>query len=219
MKITDSNILNIDKKLRDRYSTRYRSLGYSPKTLGWDTKNHQALRFASARRFLPNQLFSVCDVGCGFGDFYETFENKNSVDYLGVDINADLINEAKARYPNIKFIQKNILLDKEKSLLADWVVAFGVLNLKFTECSNIDFAKQLIAECFLRAGEGVVIDMLSSCFTKDYPPEDFVYYYSPEEMLAWALKLTPYATLVHDYAAIPQQEFMLVLKHNAWMPQ
>lgn len=219
MRISDSDIINTDNKLRDRYSIRYRSLGYTPKTLGWDTQNHQALRFASARRFLPTQSFSLCDIGCGFGDFYAAFESTPSIDYLGIDINADLINEAKVRYPNAKFLQNNILLDKEKTLLADWVVAFGVLNLKFTEFNNIDFAKQLITECFLRAGEGVVIDMLSNCFTKNYPPEDFVYYYSPQEILTWALTLTPYATLVHDYAAIPQQEFMLILKHHAWMSQ
>lgn len=219
MVIASSVIEDVDDKLRERYSVRYRAMGYSPKTLGWDTDDHQALRFASARRFLPDSAFSLCDVGCGFGDFYGALQRSNvAVDYLGLDINADLVKEAKSRYPKVEFLENNILLDSDESILADWVVAFGVLNLKFSEFDNIDFAKQFIHKAFSRAREGVVVDMLSSHLTEGYPSEDFVYYYSPEKMLAWALTLTPYATLVHDYAAIPQQEFMLVLKHQAWMP-
>jgi hypothetical protein len=58
--------------------------------------------------------------------------------------------------------------------------------------------------------------MLSSVRDTSYPAEDFVYYYDPAEMLAFALSLTPHVTLKHDHGSIPQREMVLILRRRAW---
>jgi hypothetical protein len=206
-----------DSKLCERYSRRYSQFGYNPKTLGWDTQENQSLRFAAAKRFLPNDYFDLCDLGCGFGDFKSSLRNDGiHCDYFGIDINPDLIKEATRRHPDAKFETGNILLDQYNRPLADWVTAFGVLNFKFDQFTNEQFAQEFLSKSFALARKGIIVDMLSNRVAIDYPKEDFVHYYEPEKMLAFALDLTTNVTLVHDYAAIPQKEFMLVLKHSAW---
>jgi 2-polyprenyl-3-methyl-5-hydroxy-6-metoxy-1,4-benzoquinol methylase len=116
-------IKNTDVQLKQRYSKRLESFGYDPKTLGWDTTQHQNARFASILRALPqDQPLSVCDIGCGFGDLRNALLEANlAVTYQGVDINADLISEAKKRHPECNFTERNILLDDDSTPLADWV--------------------------------------------------------------------------------------------------
>lgn len=210
-------IKNTDEQLRARYSNRLHSFGYDPKTLGWDTAQHQNIRFNAISRALPkNKAFSLCDIGCGFGDLRTALVNAGFLlEYHGIDINADLIQEASQRHPDCDFSVRNILLDDDTATVADWVCALGVLNFRFTEFDNEVFARQFIRRAFALAKQGLVVDMLSSHICSTYPQEDFVYYYSPEKMLSFALELTPHVQLFHDCAPIPQQEFQLVLKHES----
>lgn len=213
MPISLEALHDVDVKLRDRYSTRLNQFGCDPKTLGWDTREHQFYRFDVALEQLPKKEFSITDVGCGFADFKTCLDSAGvDAQYSGVDINPDLIIEAKKRYPDVAFSVENILETDYQRPRSDWVSAFGVLNFRFAEFSNEDFARQFIERAFSLAGEGLIVDMLSSCYCEDYPVEDFVYYYNPARMLEFALSLTPHVRLIHDYAAIPQREFMLVLK-------
>lgn len=206
---------SVDAKLKDRYSSRLSQFGRDPKTLGWDTREHQFYRFKVALEHLPSTAFSITDIGCGFADFKECLDNAGvKALYSGVDINADLIEQAKSRFPETQFSVENILQSSHQTHLSDWVSAFGVLNFKFSEFSNETFARQFIEKAFSFAKEGLIVDMLSRRYCDNYPVEDFVYYYSPAEMLDFALSLTPHVRLIHDYAAIPQREFMLVLKKD-----
>ncbi|HEY7773172.1 MAG TPA: class I SAM-dependent methyltransferase [Marinagarivorans sp.] len=226
IKVTDTPVQTqairaSDQQLLARYSGRFESFGYDPKTLGWDTQDHQQIRFASVCRALPSgQPFTLCDIGCGFGDFRYALDRCGlDVVYSGIDINPDLVGEAKKRHPRCGFQVRNILLDDDDTPLADWVCAMGVLNFRFSDFDNESFARQFIRRAFSLAKQGLVVDMLSDQMCRDYPKEDFVYYYSPIKMLEFALQLTPHVQLVHDYAAIPQREFQLVLKHDAELPQ
>ena len=188
-----------------------------PKTLGWDNSANQRARFAAARRLLPADLQSLTDIGCGFADFYSELKPYYpTLNYTGVDINADLLAEAHKRHPGGRFVQHNIVTAPAPELKSAWVCAFGVMNFRFREFDNYDFAENFIRSAFALAGEGLVVDMLSERLTPEYPPEDFVFYYKPARMLDFALSLTPHVQLVHDYAAIPQREFMLVLRQRAW---
>jgi hypothetical protein len=131
--------------------------------------------------------------------------------YTGVDINPELLKIGAQRYPNESFIQGNILLD-EGIPRADVVFMLGLLNFRFAEFANIDYAKAMISRAFDLAREALVLDMLTLYSDAAYPKEEFVYYYDPSEMLAFALSVTPFVELHHDYPSIPQREMMLVLR-------
>jgi hypothetical protein len=214
----DRDILaQVDAQLVDRYSTRLQKFGVDPKTLGWDNSANQRARFAVARRLLPENLMSLTDIGCGFADFYSELQpHYPNLRYTGVDINSDLLVEAQRRHPEVRFVRHNIVDSIDPALRAQWVCAFGVMNFRFREFNNYEFAETLIRSAFDLAEEGLVVDMLSERLTPEYPREDFVFYYSPTRMLEFAFELTPHVQLVHDYAAIPQREFILVLRRRAW---
>ena len=57
----------------------------------------------------------------------------------------------------------------------------------------------------------LIVDFLSFKTTSDYKKEDFVFYHKPDEILKFALSLSENVVLKHNYAPIPQKEFMLFI--------
>ncbi len=126
----------LNERMIERYSSRYRMMGYDVRTLGWGSVEQQIYRFSQTLQ--SNFDFAnkrIVDIGCGFRD-YAAFLLSNRIEfesYLCVDINPDLIKEAETRYldhGNIDF--KVFNLNESKALftpLGDIGVMLGVLNL------------------------------------------------------------------------------------------
>lgn len=210
---------NIIKKIaqqdNERYGCRLRKLGPIVRTLGWDTKKNQWKRFASGIELLDLTGKSIVDIGCGFGDFFEFLKQKNIKisSYIGIDINNGLIAAGQKNHPDGIFKCHNILLDQKIEKLADIGFAFGVFNFNFRgEPDNYEYAQEFIKRAYSLCREVMVVDMLSSCISGDYPKENFVFYYKPEKMLKFALTLTDNVVLKHDNQPIPQKELTLILK-------
>lgn len=212
----DRALLNsVDDMLRKRYSDRLARFGDDLRALGWDTAENQHRRFAVALDTLDFAGRSVTDIGCGLADF-RTFLGTRGLgrDYLGIDINPDLIERCRVRHPDARFRQGNILTDRIDDAESDIVVMFGVLNLRFRDFDNRAFARAMISAAFRLCRRALAVDMLSARRDEAYPREDFVHYYDPTDMLGYALELTPHVTLRHDHASIPQREMMLVLRRT-----
>lgn len=214
----DKAFEDISKKMIERYSRRYKDLGRDVKTLGWGDEEQQFYRF---RQSFSNLTFSseksVLDIGCGFGDYLALLlsEKKAFKTYTGLDLNPDLVNESRKIWADVKnsdFEVYNIGEKKADKPIADIAVMFGVLNLNFKETyDNYEYSYKFIKNAFSHVNEVLVVDFLSSKTTDSYPEEDFVFYHDPAKMLEFALSLTPNVVLKHDYAPIPQKEFMLFL--------
>lgn len=217
MTLEPETLKQVDLKLIDRYSQRLEKFGRDPRTLGWDSRKSQDVRFAIAHDSLNFAQKSVLDIGCGLADFYDYLTQQAQVSlasYTGFDINPALIEQCQQRFPTCNFQVKNILLDTPGRNDWDIVTLFGLLNFRFQEFENLVFAKEMIAKAFSLCRETLVVDMLSTQLDTNYPQENFVYYYNPVEMLNFAFSLTPHVTLRHDYRSIPQREFMLILKKD-----
>lgn len=212
----NDELIAIAKSTVARYSDRYKKLGRHVHTLGWGNEEQQHYRFAQVLRAAALEGKSVLDIGCGFGDFFTSCIDADYKigHYTGWDINPDLISEAKKQYPESTFTVVNLAEQVELLAVAEVGVMLGVLNLNFKDdYDNLKFSKMMIEKAFSAVSESLVVDFLSIYRTPDYPEEDFVFYHDPTEMLAFALELTPNVRLLHDYAPIPQKEFMLVLEH------
>ncbi len=201
-----------------RYSDRYKKLGYDVKTLGWGTKEQQLKRFeAVLTGDVSLAKKTIIDIGCGFGDFANfLFQHEIEFNsYTGWDLNPDLINEAKNVWkdvPHLYFDVKNIATLEKQQPVADIGIMLGLLNLNFkNQINNYDYAAQLINTAFQLVGECLIVDFLSSNLSKDYPKEDFVFYYEPAKILELALKMSSNVELKHNYSPIPQKEFMLFI--------
>ena len=212
-KINTSALNVADKKLIERYSTRLQKFGNDPRTLGWDSQENQYYRFNVAADTINFQGRRILDIGCGLSDFRDFLNTKKIKisSYTGCDINPELIGYCKNRWPNDSFYTANFLADDINQTPYDVVTLFGILNFRFSEFNNMDFARQMIVKAFDYCRDSVVVDFLTTVKHINYPEEEFVYYYDPCEILKFALSLTPHVTLRHDYRSIPQREMMLVL--------
>jgi len=217
-KIDNDLVRQVDDRLCKRYTDRLQEFGYDPRTLGWDTLENQKTRFRTAVDTVDLTNASLLDIGCGLADFY-FYLRERGVElsrYTGMDINQDLINacQSKTVDSDTGFIVGNLLLNPPKPESYDVVCLFGLLNFRFNEFENKDFARQMISQAFQVARQTVVVDMLSALHDPGYQSEDFVYYYDPMEMLDFAFSLTPHVQIRHDYRSIPQREFMLILRKS-----
>lgn len=211
-----NNIYEISNQTIERYSIRYKQMGHNIKTLGWGTKEQQEYRFIQTLD--SNIKFndkSILDIGCGFGDYLD-FIVKNKIDidrYIGYDMNLDLINEAKKNHSTSfsTFHVENIL-DTEKKDIADIGVMLGVLNFNLKDkMDNLEYSKLFIKKAFDMVKYVLIVDFLSTNLTKNYKKENFVFYHNPIEMLKFAFSLSDNVVLKHNYAPIPQKEFMLFI--------
>lgn len=208
----------VDGRLVERYSTRLAKFGDDPRTLGWDKRESQQARFGVAVDSFDFAGRSVLDVGCGLADFHDFLEERGMKpsSYTGCDINPDLLERCRQRQPDCAFHLANLLVDDVPGGPFDVVTLFGVVNFRFAEFSNEDFARGMMRRAFEHCREAMVMDMLTGTNDLAYPKEDFVYYYDPAEMLRYALSLTPHVALRHDYRSIPQREMLLILRRYPW---
>jgi SAM-dependent methyltransferase len=209
---------DISKRMISRYSERYKKLGYDVKTLGWGSKEQQFARFAQiVSSDVDFADKSLLDIGCGFGDL-ANFLAKGNIrfsNYLGWDLNPDLVNEARTIWKDqgqVSFDVKNIAAIEESKPVADIGIMLGVLNLNFrNEIDNYDYARRLVSSAFKLVKECLIVDFLSAKLSPDYAKEDFVFYYEPALILDFALTLSSNVELKHNYAPIPQKEFMIFI--------
>ncbi len=206
----------ISEETIKRYSTRYKKMGCDVKTLGWGSTEQQKYRFAQTIDCnIDFKNKSILDIGCGFGDYLDfLLENDIKIkNYIGYDLNAELIGEAQKKhtYEFATFDVENIL-DTQKQNVADIGVMLGLLNFNLKNTmDNIEYSKLAIQQAFSMVNEVLIVDFLSMHLTPNYAKEDFVFYHNPSAMLDFALTLSRNVFLKHNYAPIPQKEFMLFI--------
>ncbi len=94
-----------------------------------DYRNKKDDLFESEKYFLDNfleNINSVLDVGCATGGMYSIISELNSeINYTGVDVSANLINEAKKLYPGICFQEADGISLPFASNSFDGIISFG----------------------------------------------------------------------------------------------
>jgi SAM-dependent methyltransferase len=208
---------NISKQTIERYSSRYKDFGRDIKTLGWGSTAQQNYRFQNVFQYCDFKEKSILDIGCGFGDLNRfLIDNKIEFEsYTGWDINKDLLNEVEdihssnINYQQIDIATYNLDIFNDKFNIG---IMLGLLNFNLkSDDINYEYSKTLIKNAFNVVNEVLVVDFLSTCYTNEYPIEDFVFYHNPSVMLEFALSMTSNIVLKHNYSPIPQKEFMLFL--------
>jgi SAM-dependent methyltransferase len=184
-------------RLIERYVTRFAKHGMDPLTLNIGNQQKYQRQHAVHMLIGPLDGATVLDVGCGLANFYETLSQRGrNVSYIGYDVVEPFIEANRERFPKATFrtidISRDDIVDR-----FDYAVMCQVFNNKYKDACNDAVLKAAINKTFAAATRGVSVDMLSSyvSFT-----EDNLYYFSPEQVFAFAKTLTPYVTLLHGYA-------------------
>lgn len=181
---------------RERYANRLREYGHDPKTLGW-AAGKQAERFAVLTSFVPlEQIESILDVGCGFGDLFADLRRRNFRGrYTGIDLVPDLIEVGKAAYPEADLRTADIA-DFAGAAAYDLVIASGIFNAKLAHEENWPHITATLDKMLAVCRVAVAADFLTSYV--DFRRDD-LYYTSPEELFSYAKSRTRRVAIRHDY--------------------
>ena len=95
----------------------------------------------------------ILDLGCGIGDFYQYLqENKIKCEYVGYDINPNIIKLAKERFPKANFEVKDIL--EEDFPYFDYIVSTSSFNNKLENISNYEFIQKILEVSYNHLKDG-----------------------------------------------------------------
>lgn len=130
---------DIDKFNKDYYKEKFLQFGDTPTGVDWKDKESQALSFQYIMDIIHLHFpflksFSIFEVGCGYGAFFEFLKNRqsdNNIDYFGIDLVEEMITKAKIKHPEIK---NNFYVGDFKSFRFekkfDFVTSSGIFNVK-----------------------------------------------------------------------------------------
>jgi len=196
---SDSNKI---QKFFNRLAQQY---GNSVSSLAWESDYTQGVRFRVLAGIDNLVGMKVLDVGCGKADLYSFFgTEKTLVDYYGIDLALDLIKLAKKKFPEINIMYRDFLSEGHIPEI-DYALSSGIANLKTP--NNLEYIESVIRKMFKIAKKGAAINMLTN-YAPENKKDNGMYFYSPEQMLKFALKLTPQVVLRHEYL---QNDFTLYL--------
>ncbi len=85
--------------------------------------------------------FSVNDLGCGYGAFYDFLSHRNkSFFYSGFDISKEMIRAAERRYQDRR--QARFVISSAPEQVADYSVASGIFNVRLGR-TNVEWLSYL----------------------------------------------------------------------------
>lgn len=173
------------------YSRSLQFYGDTPAAVKWSGPG-QRRRFESMIDLDADMSsMKILDYGCGKGDFYQYLkEMAIDVDYVGFDINEDMVALAKRKYPGCRFE----VFDIERDTLDedfDYIFLCGVFNLKVE--GVYETVKNVLTRLFSHCRHAIIFNALSS----HEPRKDFeLHYISPEDILEFAsVNISPYVYL------------------------
>ena len=127
----------LEHKINNSYTNRLLKYGNSPQGLFWKNSFTQIHRFeliiTALNKYSNLKKFTICDIGCGYGKFFEFLSNKlkkSTFKYQGCDLNNKLIDYCTKNYSdkNCKFYKKSL-----PKGIVDFSVMSGTFNLSVTD--------------------------------------------------------------------------------------
>lgn len=152
------------------YEARLAEHGATPQGVDWPDAEDLAVRFevmlgalAGCRAEIP----AILDVGCGPGlllDHLRARGRLETVEYLGLDASARMVEVARARWPGYVFERRDLLAEPLPARSADLVVMNGLFTVR-AEASHAameDFARRMIAAAFRLCRHAVAFNVMSA---------------------------------------------------------
>tara|TARA_Y100001968_G_scaffold248206_1_gene232737 strand:+ start:5521 stop:6180 length:660 start_codon:yes stop_codon:yes gene_type:complete len=195
----------------DRYNKRLDEFGYSPKSLGWGS-GKQNLRFSVLLSQWEINGEHILDFGCGFGDLYGYCENIGlEIKYEGIDINQNLVNEGRRRYPNAHIRCSNLLKEKNPPIY-DYIFSSGTHNIPIS--NNWEFIKQTFDAFNTSSKKGFALNFVSN--KVDFKDKN-LFYTDPLRALELAYKYSNRVVIRNDY--MPFEFSIFIYKSNHYDPK
>jgi ubiquinone/menaquinone biosynthesis C-methylase UbiE len=156
---------------KEFYEKSLKEFGISARGVHWKNQQTQYVRFHEITKFIRQDIqdITICDIGCGVGEYYNYLQTKELLPkkYTGVDCENKMIKVCKKRFPNIEFIEKNILYEDIEEV--DYCICSGAMNLMtFDQCSLF------IKRAYRASKKGFIFNFLQSLTLNDVKPYEIL---------------------------------------------
>jgi len=165
------------------YSNNMKKKGYGKERhnfVAWLSLYNQEIRFQKLLEIGVRNGDTILDFGCGLGDLYGYTKKINlDINYIGVDINEDFINNAIEHYndylnDNVKFYAINTIDDVQESY--DWFLASGAFTFKFKLKDIVNITEK----AYYKSKKGVAFNLLKNKYVKRYIDHQGISDYNPD---------------------------------------
>jgi len=192
---------SIKEEVSAYYTDKINKFGETPEGVDWNGVDGQIERFFQLSRLIDGEeRFSVNDLGCGYGSYYEYLKSKYSAfDYQGIDVSSSMISSAVRR--NIKESNASFVVADKPTRVADYSIASGIFNVK-QERSNDewwDYISDTLKLLNEHSSKGFSFNCLTS-FSDKERMKDYLYYANSMELFEFCkINFSRNVALLHDY--------------------
>jgi SAM-dependent methyltransferase len=131
------------------------------KRVGWKTVESQRVRFEEFNRIGYLKDSKILDIGCGLGALWGYLrEKKVHVQYTGIDLFPEVIQEARKLYPKAKFEVRHILARPYPARSFDYSFLSGVFNVKVKD--NWMYMKAMLRQVLRQTKKAVAFNVLNA---------------------------------------------------------
>lgn len=200
-------------EVADYYSSKLAEHGESPQGVDWNGEESQMLRFIQLCRIIhADAPFSLNDLGCGYGALLDYLAGQyRSFDYTGIDVSADMIAAASARYaaqPHARFITAS-----EPDKPADYGIASGIFNVRLgrDDAEWQDYFEATLDVLDRTSTRGFAFNCLTAYSDAD-KMRDYLYYADPCRLFDLCKRrYSRHVALLHDYGLY---EFTILVRKD-----
>ena len=206
-------MIKILENINHYYTDKIKIYGATPKGVDWNGEESQFIRFEQLSKIINKDIFSINDIGCGYGKYFEYLQNRFlNFNYYGFDLSQEMIKNAKSLYSNKGggFMQVDNLKNIEK---ADYSVASGIFSVKMehNESEWLSYILATLEEMNEKSIKGFSFNMLTKYSEKEYM-RDNLYYADPVFIFDYCKRnFSKQVALLHDYGLY---EFTILVKKN-----
>ena len=206
-------MIKILENINHYYTDKIKIYGATPKGVDWNGEESQFVRFEQLSKIINKDIFSINDIGCGYGKYFEFLQNRfSNFNYYGFDLSQEMINNAKSLYSNMGggFMQVDNLKNIEK---ADYSVASGIFSVKMehNESEWLSYILDTLEKMNDKSNNGFSFNMLTKYSDKEYM-KDNLYYADPLFIFDYCKRnFSKQVALLHDYGLY---EFTILVKKN-----
>jgi len=137
------------------------ALLYATETVGYDNREEQWNDYRTVTNFItPGD--SVLDFGCGRGDYklFYSDEYKQNVDYIGIDMNRQLIDAGLQVYENKVNLIYTDWFTLDEKIKMDWCINVNSNNLRYdadAKTSDGDYLRNTIQSMYNHSVKGLIV--------------------------------------------------------------